>query len=160
MERLCGPLGFTYKSEEAGQRARAALRRYGAMTATSVALRTSSAVQRREQGVATAVGRCAGNFAVERRAVRSAATFFIAASYDPYLQNARRSFGLSDAGAWRGVRSRRSARWFRPSGRHADDRRSGRRFAMRRGQPRVCKRRMAPLAAWLVAGTHSDFAGR
>src|SRR5437867_2934737 len=53
MESLCGPLGFTYKYEEAGQRA-GGFTAMRALTATSVALRTSAAVSA-GASVATAV---------------------------------------------------------------------------------------------------------
>jgi hypothetical protein len=53
MESLCGPLGYTYKAEDAGQRA-GGFTAMRALTSTTVALRTSAAVSA-GASVATAV---------------------------------------------------------------------------------------------------------
>jgi len=74
MERLCGPLGFTYKSEEAGQRGRL----YGD-TGDDCDQRCAAHVGGSERGSERCHGGggCAGNSAVERRAVGSAAAFLL-----------------------------------------------------------------------------------
>jgi len=95
MERLCGPLGFTYKSEEAGQRA-GGFTAIRAMTATSVALRTSAAVSA-GASVATAVA-AAPEILLLNDEQSAPLRRFYCGELRPYLQNARRSFGLSDAG--------------------------------------------------------------
>jgi len=132
MERLCGPLGFTYKSEEAGQRA-GGFTAIRAMTATSVALRTSSAVSA-GASVATAVA-AAPEILLLNDEQSAPLRRFYCGELRPYLQNARRSFGLSDAG-----RARSSFAAIRTLVPHRRTRRSAiwKRFAMRRGSSR-CK---------------------
>lgn len=95
MEALCGPLGFTYKSEEAGQRA-GGFTAMRALTASTVAVRTSAAVS---AGASVAAAVAAAPEIILLNDEQSAPLRrFYCGEVRPYLQNPKRTFRLSDAG--------------------------------------------------------------
>ncbi|HLZ13625.1 MAG TPA: hypothetical protein VKP58_13645 [Candidatus Acidoferrum sp.] len=95
MESLCGPLGFTYGSEESGQRA-GGFTAMRALTATTVALRTSAAVSA-GASVATAVA-AAPEILLLNDEQSAPLRRFYCGEVRPYLENPKRSFRVSDAG--------------------------------------------------------------
>ena len=94
MEALCGPLGFTFKSEE-GQRAGGytAMR---ALTASTVALRTSAAVSA-GASVATAVAAAPEIILLNEEQSAPLRRFYMA-ELRPYLEHPKRSLRLGEAG--------------------------------------------------------------
>jgi len=95
MESLCGPLGFTYKSEEAGQRA-GGFTAMRALTASTVALRTSAAVSA-GASVATAVA-AAPEIILLNDEQSAPLRRFYCGELRPYLVHPKRRQSLSDAG--------------------------------------------------------------
>jgi hypothetical protein len=114
MESLCGPLGFGCKSEEAGQRA-GGFTAVRALTASSVALRTSAAVSA-GASVATAVA-AAPEIILLNETQSAPLRRFYAAELRPYLELPKRSLRLSDAG--RAKSSFSAVRTLVPSSAHA-----------------------------------------
>ena len=95
METLCGPLGFTYRSEEAGQRA-GGFTAMRALTSTTVALRTSAAVSA-GASVATAVAAAAEILLLSEEQSAPLRRFY-QSEVRPYLdQPAQRGLRLRDA---------------------------------------------------------------
>jgi len=96
MESLCGPLGFTYKSEDAGQRA-GGFTAMRALTATTVALRTSAAVSA-GASVATAVA-AAPEIILLNDEQSAPLRRFYCSELRPYLEQPnRRGARMRDAG--------------------------------------------------------------
>ncbi|HLK06058.1 MAG TPA: hypothetical protein VKT53_16595 [Candidatus Acidoferrum sp.] len=95
MEALCGPLGFAYKSEEAGQRA-GGFTAMRALTGSTVALRTSAAVSA-GASVATAVA-AAPEIILLNDEQSAPLRRFYCGELRPYLENPKRSQRLSDEG--------------------------------------------------------------
>jgi hypothetical protein len=95
MEALCGPLGFTYKAEESGQRA-GGFTAMRALTATTVALRTSAAVSA-GASVATAVA-AAPEIVLLNDEQSAPLRRFYCSELRPYLEHPKRSVALNDSG--------------------------------------------------------------
>ena len=95
MEALCGPMGFKYKSEEAGQRA-GGFTAMRAMTASTVALRTSAAVSA-GASVATAVAAAPEIVLLTEEQAAPLKRFYLG-ELRPYLESPKRGMRLSDAG--------------------------------------------------------------
>ena len=95
MEALCGPLGFMYKSEEAGQRA-GGFTAMRALTASTVALRTSAAVSA-GASVATAVA-AAPEIILLNDEQSAPLRRFYCGELRPYLEHPKRRVALNDAG--------------------------------------------------------------
>jgi len=94
MEALCGPMGFKYKSQEAGQRA-GGFTAMRALTASTVAVRTSAAVSA-GASVATAVA-AAPEIVLLNEEQSAPLRKFYAMELRPYLEQAKRSLRLNDA---------------------------------------------------------------
>ena len=95
MESLCGPLGFTNKPEEAGQRA-GGFTAMRALTSTTVALRTSAAVSA-GASVAAAVAAAPEIVLLSDEQSAPLRRFYLC-ELRPYLQHPKRGFTLSDEG--------------------------------------------------------------
>ncbi len=95
MESLCGPLGFGHKSDEAGQRA-GGFTAMRALTATTVALRTSAAVSA-GASVATAVAAAPEIILLNEEQSAPLRRFYLG-EMRPYLEQPKRSSRLSEAG--------------------------------------------------------------
>ncbi len=95
MEALCGPMGFKYKSEEAGQRA-GGFTAMRAMTASTVAVRTSAAVSA-GASVATAVAAAPEIVLLSEEQAGPLKRFYLG-ELRPYLESPKRGMRLSDAG--------------------------------------------------------------
>jgi hypothetical protein len=94
MESLCGPLGFTFKSEE-GQRA-GGFTAMRTLTSGTVALRTSAAVSA-GASVATAVAGAPEIILLNEEQSAPLRRFYTV-ELRPYLEDPKRSLRLSDAG--------------------------------------------------------------
>jgi hypothetical protein len=95
MEALCGPLGFRYKLEEAGQRA-GGFTAMRALTASTVALRTSAAVS---AGASVATAVAAAPEIILLSDERSAPLRrFYCGELRPYLEHPKRRAALSNEG--------------------------------------------------------------
>jgi hypothetical protein len=94
MEALCGPMGFEYKSEEAGQRA-GGFTAMRALTASTVAVRTSAAVSA-GASLATAVA-AAPEIVILSEEQSAPLRIFYATELRPYLERPKRGMRLSDA---------------------------------------------------------------
>jgi hypothetical protein len=95
MESLCGPLGLSHKSDEAGQRA-GGFTAMRALTATTVALRTSAAVSA-GASVATAVAAAPEIILLNEEQSAPLRRFYLG-ELRPYLEQPKRSSRLSEAG--------------------------------------------------------------
>lgn len=95
MESLCGPMGFNYKSEEAGQRA-GGFTAMRALTSSTVALRTSAAVSA-GASVATAVAAAPEIILLNEEQSAPLCRFYLG-ELRPYLERPKRSMALSDSG--------------------------------------------------------------
>jgi hypothetical protein len=113
MEALCGPLGFTFKSEE-GQRA-GGFTAVRALTSSTVSLRTSAAVSA-GASVATAVAAAQEIILLNEEQSAPLQRFYMA-ELRPYLEHPKRSLRLSDAG--RAKSSFTAVRTLVPSSAHA-----------------------------------------
>ncbi len=114
MESLCGPMGFTYKSEEAGQRA-GGFTAMRALTSTTVALRTSAAVSA-GASVATAVAAAPEIILLSEEQSAPLCRFYLG-DLRPYLEHPKRRMALSDSG--RASSFFASVRTLMPSSAHA-----------------------------------------
>ena len=94
MESLCGPLGFTHKSEEAGQRA-GGFTAMRALTGSTVALRTSAAVSA-GASVATAVAAAPEIVLLNEDQSAPLCRFYLS-ELRPYLEHPKRSLALSNS---------------------------------------------------------------
>ena len=94
MEALCGPLGFTYKSDEAGQRA-GGFTAMRALTASTVALRTSAAVSA-GASVATAIS-AAPEIILLNDEQSAPLRRFYCGELRPYLEHPKRWATFNDA---------------------------------------------------------------
>src|SRR5499433_2121455 len=92
MESLCGPLGFTYKSEEASQRA-GGFTAMRALTASTVALRTSAAVSA-GASVATAVAAAPEIILLSDEQSKPLRRFYCG-ELRPYLEHPKRRVALN-----------------------------------------------------------------
>ncbi|HJZ63875.1 MAG TPA: hypothetical protein VKD70_06130 [Candidatus Acidoferrum sp.] len=99
MEALCGPLGFTYKTEEARQRA-GGFTAMRALTASTVALRTSAAVSA-GASVATAVAAAPEIILLSDEQSKPLQHFYCG-ELRPYLEHPRRKAALNDSARARG----------------------------------------------------------
>ena len=95
MEALCGPMGFKYKSEDAGQRA-GGFTAMRALSAGTVAVRTSAAVSA-GASVATAVA-AAPEIVLLNDEQSAPLRKFYSMELRPYLLHPKRGLALSDAG--------------------------------------------------------------
>jgi hypothetical protein len=95
MESLCGPMGFTYKSEEASQRA-GGFTAMRALTSTTVVLRTSAAVSA-GASVATAVAAAPEIILLNGEQSAPLCRFYLG-ELRPYLERPKRTMALSDSG--------------------------------------------------------------
>ncbi|MBS1840537.1 MAG: hypothetical protein JSS69_04165 [Acidobacteria bacterium] len=114
MESLCGPLGFKYTSDVAGQRA-GGFTAMRALTATTVALRTSAAVSA-GASVATAVAAAPEIILLNEEQSAPLRRFYLA-ELRPYLEQPKRSSRLSEAG--RAKSSFAAVRTLAPASAHA-----------------------------------------
>lgn len=95
MEAMCGPMGFKYKSEEEAQRA-GGFTAMRAMTASTVAVRTSAAVSA-GASVATAVAAAPEIILLNEEQSAPLKRFYLS-ELRPYLGQPKHGLRLSDAG--------------------------------------------------------------